>query len=216
MEARARGTRKIESKLAGNIEQFIETDLLLAAGRRWDILAGSRAINNRPILRSDMNLLSSASVCVEAVKHISKPLSKDKRIFLLLRDAMDILERKDLPKEHTRAVAGTFLWKLLHTSGFAPELENCINCRIKSQKVMFSAEGGGILCDSCQNRDIFAINIDNKELNELRESRIISQKSFDLVIQYWNRIVDHAELKSLEFFNVINQNTFPLLYSGGG
>jgi len=81
---------------------------------------------------------------------------------------------------------------------------------------MFSAEGGGILCDSCQNRDIFAINIDNKELNELRESRIISQKSFDLVIQYWNRIVDHAELKSLEFFNVINQNTFPLLYSGGG
>jgi DNA repair protein RecO (recombination protein O) len=203
MEARARGARKIQSKLAGHLEQFIETELLLAHGKRWDILAGSRTQNAQPSIRNNIESIASASVCAQAVKIITKPLSNDARIFNLLKKALYILEREDISQLQSRALVGAFLWKLLAISGFAPELKNCINCRRESKDVNFSLEGGGILCNNCKNRDIFAISVNESVYKELLESNIASEKSFDIVTRYWSKIVDHTELKSLEFMKSV-------------
>ena len=203
MEARARGARKIQSKLAGHLEQFIETELLLANGRRWDILAGSRTQNPQCEIRNHIESIASASVMSQAVKIITKPLNKDIRIFNLLKSGLHILEKENISQSHSQVLVGSFLWKLLAISGFAPELRNCINCRRESDNSNFSLEGGGILCNNCKNRDIFALEIDKTIQKELLESNILSEKSFDIVTRYWSKIVDHAELKSLSFFQNI-------------
>src|SRR3990167_2807405 len=77
IEARARGVRKIGSKLAGHLEPFIKTELLLANGRRWDILAGSRTHDSRSEIRSDIVKNAAASVCVEAVKLATRPFFRE-------------------------------------------------------------------------------------------------------------------------------------------
>ncbi|MBU2575848.1 DNA repair protein RecO [Patescibacteria group bacterium] len=202
MDARARGTRKITSKLAGHLESFIETELLLANGRRWDILAGSRTLNNHYIVRSSVEKLASASVCSEAIKHITKPLSSDKRVYGLMRALLVGLEKMH-EKHGQKYLVATFLWQLLGISGFRAELKNCINCRTELKEGSFSFEGGGILCDNCKYKDMLSIEIDKIILNQLKTSNLKSEESQSIAKRFWQSIVDHRPLDSLDFFETV-------------
>ena len=110
--------------------------------------------------------------------------------------------------------------KSCKNSEFDEEWKNgplvCVNCGAvdyteivdknklnQSKDVNFSLEGGGILCNNCKNRDIFAISVNESVYKELLESNIASEKSFDIVTRYWSKIVDHTELKSLEFMKSV-------------
>src|SRR3989338_2548276 len=130
MEARARGARKLSSKLAGHLEPFIETELLLAAGRRWDILAGSRTLQSRQKLRSSLELVALASLCAEAAKLITRPQAADQRIFNVLKSTFSYLEDERLSLAHKQSLGISFLWQMLRLAGFAPELSRCIHCRL--------------------------------------------------------------------------------------
>lgn len=202
MDARARGARKITSKLAGHLEPFIETELLLANGRRWDILAGSRTIDNHSALRSDVHNLAAASVCIEAVKNITKPLSSDKRVFDLMRAIMLALE-KDNVQNHQHLVS-SFLWYLLSISGFKAELEYCINCRNSVNSGSFSFEGGGMLCEQCEQADSLGLKADQPTLVQLRSSNLSTDKAVNIAKQFFTHIVDHKPLNSLKFFEGLN------------
>jgi len=203
MDARARGTRKITSKLAGHLEPFIETELLLANGRRWDILAGSRTLENHHILRADVSKLAAASVCCEAVKHISRPLSCDKRVFELIRVILRVLEHTE-SIEQQKSIVATFLWHLLALSGFRAELEHCINCRSKIESGSFSLEGGGVLCEKCGKIDVFSLEADEVTIMQLRASNLKTEKAMEIAKQFWSRIVDHHQLNSLNFFEILS------------
>jgi len=205
MDARARGTRKIISKLAGHLEPFIETELLLARGRRWDILAGSRTINDGDRIRRSVERRATASVCVEAVKIITKPLARDERVYALLKNTLQWLEEGERTLVEQNTCAHAFLWSLLHLSGFAPEMENCINCRQTAKGAYFSLEGGGILCENCRDRDITAVNIDTGEFKKNRVGEPLSGSVQEIVISFWGQVVDHAELRSWEFFKNVVQ-----------
>src|SRR3989338_4947835 len=111
MEARARGTRKIGSKLAGHLEPFITTELLLAAGKHWDILAGSRTILSQPQIRGNIEILALASLCLEAVKLITRPLAADKRVFSLLQQTLLFLENPAANLAEKQAASERFLWQ---------------------------------------------------------------------------------------------------------
>jgi len=202
MDARARGARKITSKLAGHLEPFIETELLLANGRRWDILAGSRTIDEHSSIRSNIEKLASISVCSEAIRNITKPMSSDRRVFNLMRALLYELDQMH-EKNDQKYLVTTFLWQLLGISGFRAELKNCINCRINLEKGAFSFEGGGILCNNCKYRDIFSEEIDQVTLNQLKTSNLKSRQSQLIAKQFWQKIVDHRPLNSLDFFETV-------------
>jgi len=202
MDARARGARKITSKLAGHLEPFIETELLLANGRRWDILAGSRTIKTNQNLRSDYLKLAAASVCVEAVKNITKPLSSDARVFQLLRAIISELELSQ-SKSRQKHLVATFLWQLLGLSGFKAELDHCIQCRISLSSGSFSFEGGGVLCHNCARQDMMAHEAGPKTIAELRAFTLTTKEAQAIAKQFWERIVDFKPLNSLQFFELI-------------
>lgn len=202
IDARARGSRKITSKLAGHIEPFIETELLLANGRRWDILAGSRTINPRIDLRSDVEKLSAASVCVEAVKLVSRPMSPEPRFFSLLCGVFESIEKADSSLKY-REIVLSFLWKIIFASGFGPEIGHCIHCRKTIFIGSFSFEGGGMLCSMCQERDIMSKEVDERGLAELKSFKLSGLISQEISERFWKTIVDHQPLRSLQFFRVL-------------
>jgi len=202
IDARARGLRKISSKLAGHLEPFIETELLLASGRRWDILAGSRTANSRISLRSDIEKLSAASVCVEAVKIISRPMSPEPRVFSLLREVFENIEKADSFLKYRQMVL-SFLWKLVFIEGFGPEIWHCIHCREKIDFGSFSFEGGGMLCKKCQNRDAMSKEICRKGVLELKSFELSGSESQEISERFWKTIIDHQPLRSLQFFRIL-------------
>lgn len=201
LEARARGTRKIQSKLAGHLEPFLEVELLLANGKFWDILASSRTLMANELIRGDVACVASASVCAEAVKLITKPLAADKRVYDLLKNVFGEISQN---KAKQREAVIKFLWQLLHLSGFAPEINKCINCKQGAGSGYFSFEGGGLLCAACRRRDIMAMELRSDLLFRLRAGKL-SEQMQELVIRFWERVVDHAELRSLGFWRVINE-----------
>ena len=209
MEARARGTRKLESKLAGHLEPFIETELLLAPGRHWDILAGSRTLQSRQKLRSSLELVALASLCAEAAKLITRPQAADQRIFNVLKSTFSYLEDERLSLAHKQSLGISFLWQMLRLSGFAPELGRCIRCRSAAQNGAFSFEGGGILCSNCSNHDLFAIPLNSELLSELKDQSLKdSLTARRVVIGFWRQVVDYAELRSWKFLEAIHANLF--------
>lgn len=201
LEARARGTRKLESKLAGHLEPFIETELLLAHGRHWDILAGSRTLVSRSLVRGDLELLAAAGLCAEAVKLITKPQARDQSIFALLTRTLRLLEAERLTKAARRSLVISFIWRLLSISGFAPELRNCIHCRRAVGSGAFSFDGGGALCRQCAARDIGAVPLTVEALRHLQNHALPDAPELrTIVIGFWRRVVDYAELRSWGFW----------------
>jgi DNA repair protein RecO (recombination protein O) len=202
IDARARGLRKITSKLAGHLEPFIETELLLANGRRWDILAGSRTINPRIALRADIEKLSAASVCAEAVKLVARPMSQEPRYFSLLCQVFEEIEKTDSALKY-REIVLSFLWKMIFVSGFGPEIDHCIQCRKSVVSGSFSFEGGGMLCKLCQSRDIMSQEIDERGVEELKSFELAGASSQGISERFWKTIIDYQALRSLEFFGVL-------------
>ncbi len=204
MEARARGTRKLASKLAGHLEPLIETELLLAHGKHWDILAGSRTTCSHERIRSQLELKAAASLCVEAVKLITKPLSAERPVWHELKATLTILDNEGYSLEEKKAVAIRFLWSLLAYSGFTPELSRCINCREAMEKGSFSCEGGGMLCPACVRYDLMAIPLTASVLDSLRNNMpILHEDIAAVIIGFWRKVVDYTELKSWAFFKAV-------------
>jgi len=195
IEMRARGTRKIGSKLAGHIEPFIEVDALLARGRRWDILAGSRTMLDRRVLRSSLDARAAASICVEAVRLITKPLDPDRNMYRALSRALELLDANSC--DHA-SVMHAFLWEALHCAGFAPEISMCINCKTAHpDDTHFSCEGGGILCGSCRERDQRAIGVSLDDVRAISMTSQISTAARSVILSFWSTVIDYTELRSL-------------------
>jgi len=202
IEARARGLRKITSKLAGHLEPFIETELLLANGRVWDILAGSKTIKSREKLRSGVEKITSSLVCVEAVKRVAKPFSQDNRIYSLLSASFDAIEEAKSLKECSD-IAFSFLWRISFLSGFGAELNTCIHCRKGIKSGSFSFEGGGMLCENCQNRDIMSKKVEEETLSELKSFYISTQGAREISELFWRAVIDSRPLNSLQFLRAL-------------
>jgi len=201
IDVRARGVRKIESKLAGHLEPFIKTELLLANGRKWDILAGSRTRDPRREIRSDINKIAAASVCVEAVKMATRPMSREHGVYHLLDEALTRLSHA--PSGQEAPITGQFVWHMLASTGFKPELLQCINCKKKLSSGAFSCEGGGMLCPACASRDAFADAASEYVLAELRGVRqTFGSVTQSIAQRFWNYVFEEP-LESWRFYHTI-------------
>ena len=111
---------------------------------------------------------------------------------------------KDTKLAEKRMAVVKFLWNLLAMSGFAPETAKCINCRQEKEEGYFSFEGGGFLCDNCRQRDLFSLPLDRDSLRQLRQQEfLVSDSLSKLVIKFWQKVVDHAELRSLTTWQML-------------
>lgn len=202
IDARARGVRKIESKLAGHLEPFIRTELLLANGRKWDILAGSRTRDARAVVRESITKTAAASVCVEAVKRATRPLSPERGVYEFLDGTLREISFAPSPQEEGEITA-RFVWRLLAATGFAPELMQCINCKKPLRAGAFSCEGGGMLCNACSVRDAFADEASERVLAELRGAhRSFGPHTQTIAKRFWNYVFEEP-LESWNFYHTV-------------
>jgi DNA repair protein RecO (recombination protein O) len=164
LRAAARGVRRPTSKLAGRLEPFTHTRLLLARGRAFEVIAQTETVRVFAGIRADLLRGAYAAYLVELVERGVPERDAQEEVFSLILDTLDTLERAGADDAET--VSLRFAVRLAAALGYQPETGACVACgrpvpraAARAHGWGFSAAGGGALCPGCRARDAEAVSV---------------------------------------------------------
>ncbi|HUZ00888.1 MAG TPA: DNA repair protein RecO [Thermomicrobiaceae bacterium] len=162
----AKGVRKTKSRLAGHLEPYTRTQLMLARGRNLDVVAQAQLIDPYAGLRLDEVRIAHAGYLGDLVDALTVEGQEHEAAFDVLVSALDMLSRGVDPF----VVARHFEVCELGLLGFRPELGRCLACGRALEPVEngFSATDGGVLCVECARSDPHSIPLSVNALKYLR------------------------------------------------
>ncbi|RRR75756.1 MAG: DNA repair protein RecO [Candidatus Viridilinea halotolerans] len=162
----AKGVRKTTSKLAGHLELFTHTTLLLAVGRNLDIVTQSQTLSGHTTLRTSLPRLSCAYYAAELYDRFTEEDDESQQIFTLLVAILAALDQSSNPDLVLRA----YELRLLHLAGYRPHLHYCAVChvRLSEDADRFSPVLGGMLCPRDQDADRAALPVSGAAFRLLR------------------------------------------------
>jgi DNA repair protein RecO (recombination protein O) len=147
----AKGARKTTSRLAGHIELFTHTTLLLAVGRNLDIVTQSVILHSFDNLRGDLKRIGAAYYAAELIDRLVEEDDENRPAFDLL---VATLQTIDTTRNLNLALRFYEL-RLLGYLGYRPQLYHCAACQevLTEETNRFSPAGGGALCPRCARAD---------------------------------------------------------------
>ena len=166
-----RGVKKSKSKLGSHLEPFLVADLMIAPGRRMDLVAAAASRHNFARLKSSIQKIRYGWYCCEVLDNLIKWERPDRDIFDLLELTLRILNDDGAPSQNPPSrvqsaqrdfparddadksvfMLNIFVWKVLFFLGYAPELYRCLSCGqpLQPKQNFFHSVKGGILCGFC-------------------------------------------------------------------
>lgn len=162
----AKGVRRIKSRLAGHLELFCHSELMLAEGRSMDTITSARLVH-RPSTSDDYDRMRLAYLFAEMVNRLSINEEPHPGMFDLVRESFLGLGEADPVLE---------LWfklQLLDKLGYRPELSSCIVCDItdSGRQYLFDSERGGIVDQGCSAPGSHAVSHEQIKLWRLMLDR---------------------------------------------
>jgi DNA repair protein RecO (recombination protein O) len=163
----AKGVRRSTSRMAGHLELFARSHLMLARGRDLDVITQATTIDPMREVRDDLVKSSFAFHLAELVDAFLQDRDPHPEVFSLLVEALQTLAAGDVALD---LVARHFEVRLLAAVGFGPELTSCLACRaeIQAEANWYSVTNGGVLCPRCGSHEASAGPIDVRVLKMLR------------------------------------------------
>jgi DNA repair protein RecO (recombination protein O) len=162
----AKGVRRMSSRMAGHLELFTRSELMLAKGANLDVV--TQADNREPYraLREDLTRTSTAYLIAELADALTEEALEQPELFDLLTATFRALGTSD----DVRLVAAHYQIRLLDVSGLRPVLMQCITCHeeLSPGRNAFSAFLGGALCPRCGPSEPSSRPIDSDVLKVLR------------------------------------------------
>lgn len=191
MRVVAKGVRRPGSRLAGHLEPFCVTNVLVARTRGLDIVSQAETTDAFLALRADEASIASAGYMAESVDALVPEEQAQEGIFDLMCAALDLLDRG----RDRRAVTCIFEMGLLRQLGYRPQLDPCVICGtpLTPQANGFSVEGG-VVCHRCT---VSRPNVLPISVNALKVLRAIDRGEIDRILslrvapEVW-RDLDHA------------------------
>ncbi|HUG14408.1 MAG TPA: DNA repair protein RecO [Thermomicrobiales bacterium] len=178
----AKGSRRPSSRLAGHLEPFCATRLLVASARSLDIISQAETIESFGGLRLSETTIAVAGYLAELVDTLVPDDEANDALYELLFASYRLLSEG----EDHRAVTFLHEMAMLRQLGYRPELTTCINCGASIEPVVNGlSPDGGIVCDRCLS---VRPDIAPLQLNSLKLLRAADRGDVDLV--YSLRIAD--------------------------
>ena len=163
----AKSLRKPKSRLAGHLELLTHSQVSLAHGRNLDTIIGAQTITSFLPLKTDLDLTSYGLYVTELVNQFTAEHIENTALFHL---ALETLERLCQAGDK-ELVLRSFELHLLDTSGYRPQLQQCVACRAALQPVVnsFAPTLGGMLCPDCSQTQSFAtpLSVDSQKVLRL-------------------------------------------------
>lgn len=172
----ARSLRKPKSKLAGHLELLTHSLVSFARGRNLDTITGAQTITSFLPLKTDLDLSSYALYAIELVNQFTPDRLENYPIFQLLLETLDRLcEATD-----KQMVLRHFELHLLESSGYRPQLQQCLSCKATLQPVVnsFSVSAGGMLCIVCSQTQASTVAL---SVNAQKVLRLLQGDDYDTV-----------------------------------
>jgi len=152
VRATARGARKPTSHLAGHLEQFTHTSIMVAVGRNLDIITQAQTVRSYIEIRENLRLVLYASYVVELVERSTEWEHENRALFNLLQRALVYL----ISARRLEAALRAFELEALDALGYRPQLDKCVSCERSialEANNAFSSAAGGVLCPLCSGRE---------------------------------------------------------------
>ena len=159
LELVARGTKKINSKLAGHLEPISLSDIMVVRGRQYNYIGSAVSNNCYKIIKGDLDKLQIAGKAIKNFNKLIKEEQADKKIYILLQEFFNEINKKDLIADY-ELLYNFFILKLLVILGYGPELYYCVGCRqkIRPKGNKFDFIKGGIICNNCKTGNNLTIS----------------------------------------------------------
>lgn len=216
LRTKAIGSRKIQSRLGGNLQTLNEIDFEVAGSRLRPraetslpviISVRARAINT--YLRSDLKKFAYALVGAETLYRLTPDRQENSQAYEATVEFLRDLGESTEENITVRA----FQLKLLRLNGFRLPVDRCLNCQrdlSKRQSGVHVALGkGGLLCDSCATLGKTDFRLDQpafRQLAELAQGGVVvnlapaAERAIEAFLDY----VLEREIKSMNFLNSVS------------
>ncbi|MDD3647582.1 MAG: DNA repair protein RecO [Candidatus Dojkabacteria bacterium] len=204
VDAVAKGVRKLTSRKSGSIELANLSSFAFAKGRNLDIITEAKTINDYKSLKTSLRTNFYIFFICEVLDNIIKTEDRQKEIFSLTSGLLEMLSTNI-----NLILLCTFILKLMHLSGFDPNLTACLQCGkqlSEDEKKYASSFDLGLLCSREKNQRNKITNKQIKSLRYLRSCsledslklRVTDNEKTDLYITLlsWLEIIFGKEMKS--------------------
>ena len=182
VRAVARGVRKPEAKLAGQLETLSLASVSVMRSRGRGNISGAIAEEFFPNIRSDEAALRAALEAVSVVDRRMEEGETDAEIFALLLGLLRALEiisalprqecdEADRFSEKIFLLSQGFFWKLLERLGYRIETHRCAvgqEVLVANGRYCFSPDVGGIVCNYHRDRASIALPFGESAVKFLR------------------------------------------------
>lgn len=209
----ARGVRKIKSHLAGALEPFILSNLLLHEGKTFYSISGAEIVESFSTIHDDIEKIARVFFLGELIDNFISSEEKSTDIFELFLSTLRSLENnsKDI-------LLLTFQLKIIEAAGYKPVLFDCVHCKQKIEpgNNFWDNLEGGIICQKCQNKFHHGKEISD---NAIKLLRFIEKNNFneidrlkddqnirlevELILKKYIGNILEKELKSESFLKMI-------------
>ena len=165
----AKGVRRPRSRISGGVDVFNDVQLVLAAGRTFDVVTQVSLEDPHLTLRADLGSTAAAWYLAELADRFCEEHAESHAAFVLLAQALAALDAP--PALVSRAVvARWYELHLLGAMGFRPELARCLECHatIEPDGNAYSPVAGGVLCARCAHSALGVRDISRDALKVLR------------------------------------------------
>lgn len=181
VEILGRAIRKISSKLKSGIDIFYFSEVEFIQGKGYKTLTDAIVLNRFENLRRSLKKLAIAYRISEVSDMIIVGQEKDKKIWRLIEETFDRLDKIDSKKKDVELLLLYFICNLVSESGYALELYNCVSCekKIIPEKLYFDPALGGILCQKCGS--MLEKTVRQVNLSTVKILRLIFKKDWGLL-----------------------------------
>jgi|LSQX01.2.fsa_nt_gb DNA repair protein RecO (recombination protein O) len=148
VEAVASGVGKPGSKLAGALEPFTLSDLLLATGRNMDRLTQAQVVEAWHHIPQEVTAFGYGTWMAELTARATEPGAPHPELFESLERHLRALDQGG----KGAMISAAYGFDLLDHLGLSPRLDCCARCGQANTGVgRYEAEAGGLVCAACQS-----------------------------------------------------------------
>lgn len=165
LQASARGVKSLKSRLAAGSALFTYGEFVLRPGRSMYSVASCEPKESFYNLAANIERLAFATYIADLTGFVVREESVDGRLMPILLNTFYLLANS---QRELRLVKCVYELKLLHYTGFAPDLSGCVRCGDVADVDYLSPAAGGLLCGECRIAEDLARPLSEQCLIALR------------------------------------------------
>jgi len=218
IQALAPKAKKIDKGFASATQLFVYGEFILTSFKDTYRLVNADIIEMFHNIRNGLESLSYASYVMEFLQYVTEPMLAQPELLRLTLMTLKTLTYEGACYNLIRRI---YELRALAEIGFRPQLASCTECgevlvESETNKYYFSAESGGLVCESCKSyyKDVVMISYSTRytlqyilssSLNKLYHFTVTPeiQQELSQVCNYYVPFYVDKTFKTVEFINRI-------------